>query len=210
VQLSPKRPVPVFPLPNFVPFPKAVVSLHVFELRYRLMMRAVLDAEPKDRLIAMALLRPGWERDYHESPAYHELGCLGRCTEVEWQPDDCYNLELVGLTRVRLGRLEQEYPYRVAQAVAVAEAPYSDEDPLVQSERKILEELWRRVKGSGALQGVAAPGVDGAETFEEAVNSLATILPMEPELRQSLLELDGALDRWPQVRAILAASVGAE
>jgi len=75
VDLAPRQPVPVFPLPDLVLFPCAVVKLHVFELRYRAMVRDALSA---DRLIALALLLPGWERDYHGSPEYHPIGCLAR------------------------------------------------------------------------------------------------------------------------------------
>jgi hypothetical protein len=49
--------VPLFPLPNVVLFPRAVLPLHIFEERYKAMTADVLAG---DRLIAMALLRPGW------------------------------------------------------------------------------------------------------------------------------------------------------
>ena len=56
----------LFPLPNLVLFPHVVQPLHIFEPRYRQLMA---DALADDRLIAMALLRPGWEEDYHRKPA---------------------------------------------------------------------------------------------------------------------------------------------
>jgi peroxiredoxin Q/BCP len=65
---APRRPVPVFPLPGVVLFPGAEMRLHVFELRYRTMVRDALSGE---RLIALATLSPGWERDYEASPAFH-------------------------------------------------------------------------------------------------------------------------------------------
>ena len=49
---------PIFPLPNVVLFPNALLPLHIFEPRYRQMTADALEGE---RLIAMALLRPGWE-----------------------------------------------------------------------------------------------------------------------------------------------------
>jgi hypothetical protein len=54
--------LPIFPLPNVVLFPNVFLPLHVFEPRYRSM---VADALTTDRLIGMALLKPGWEQDYH-------------------------------------------------------------------------------------------------------------------------------------------------
>ena len=56
--------VPVFPLPDVVFFPDTTLPLHIFEPRYR---RMTEDALRSDRLIAMAVLKPGWERDYQGS-----------------------------------------------------------------------------------------------------------------------------------------------
>ena len=53
--------VPVFPLPNAVLFPRTVLPLHIFEPRYRAM---VSDADAGDGMIAIALLEPGFEKDY--------------------------------------------------------------------------------------------------------------------------------------------------
>ena len=66
-----RRLIPLFPLPGVVLFPGAEMRLHVFELRYRTMVRDALSGE---RLIALATLSPGWERDYEASPAFHSLG----------------------------------------------------------------------------------------------------------------------------------------
>ena len=50
--------LPIFPLPNVVLFPAALLPLHIFEPRYRAM---VADALEGDRQIGMVMLRPGWE-----------------------------------------------------------------------------------------------------------------------------------------------------
>ncbi|HEY6866194.1 MAG TPA: LON peptidase substrate-binding domain-containing protein, partial [Candidatus Eisenbacteria bacterium] len=120
MQFSPKSPVPVFPLPNLVLFPHAVVPLHVFELRYRTMVRDALSGE---RVIAMGLLKPGWERDYQGSPEYYPLACLARFEEVEWLPNDCYSLVVRGLARATLGRIVREYPYRAARVELLPQEP---------------------------------------------------------------------------------------
>ena len=62
-------PVPVFPLPNLVLFPHAVQFLHIFEERYQKMVADELRREPGDRLIGMAVLRPGYEEKYYTSHA---------------------------------------------------------------------------------------------------------------------------------------------
>ena len=56
----------LFPLPNLVLFPHVVQGLHIFEPRYRQLMA---DALAADRLIALVLLKPGWEKDYDGRPA---------------------------------------------------------------------------------------------------------------------------------------------
>src|SRR5665213_523951 len=58
--------VPLFPLPNVVLFPRALLPLHIFEERYKAM---TADALAGDKQIAMALLKPGWEKNYYCRPA---------------------------------------------------------------------------------------------------------------------------------------------
>ena len=89
----------LFPLTNLVLFPHVVQPLHIFEPRYRQMIR---DALAADRLIAMVLLRPGWEEQYEGRPAVHAVACLGRILAEQPLDDGRYNLLLRGLSRVRL------------------------------------------------------------------------------------------------------------
>ena len=66
--------VRLFPLPNLVLFPHVMQPLHIFEPRYRFLLE---DALATDRLIAMALLAPGWENDYEGRPPLYPMACLG-------------------------------------------------------------------------------------------------------------------------------------
>ena len=91
--------LPLFPLPTAVLFPNVFLPLHVFEPRYREM---VADALNSDRLIGMALLRPGWEADYDGRPAVYPVGCSGVITHVERLADGRYNIVLRGLDRFRI------------------------------------------------------------------------------------------------------------
>ena len=62
----------------------------------------VADALKGDRLIGMALLRPGWERDYEGRPPVYPIGCSGVITHVERLADGRYNIVLRGLERFRI------------------------------------------------------------------------------------------------------------
>src|SRR5437588_601321 len=88
----------LFPLPNLVLFPSVIQPLHIFEPRYRALMG---DALADDRLMALALLRPGWEEDYHKAPTIYPVVCLGRIFQEERLADGRYNLLLHGLSPAR-------------------------------------------------------------------------------------------------------------
>ncbi len=101
---------PIFPLPNAVLLPQAILPLHVFEERYRAMTR---DALAGPRLIAMALLKPGHEATYHTRHAeIHDIVCVGYVYREERLPDGRYNFLLHGIMRGRVLGENTECPYR--------------------------------------------------------------------------------------------------
>src|SRR3954452_10314649 len=91
--------VRLFPLPNLVLYPHVMQPLHIFEERYREMLE---DAMASDQLIAMAVLKPGWEADYDSRPAVSEYACLGKVVAHHRLEDGRYNLLLMGVQRVRI------------------------------------------------------------------------------------------------------------
>jgi hypothetical protein len=197
MEAAPRYPVAVFPLPNVVLFPRARLPLHVFELRYRAMVRESLAGE---RLIAIALLQPGWEREYHGSPAFFPIGCLGRIDRVEWLPNDCFDLEVVGLRRVRFARIAREYPYRTAHLELLGEHPYPEDDPLVQVERQALREAFASLCANldPKIPQRMLPPAD--TEFVTLVNCICTVVDMEPGEKLALLELDSVLERGRALR----------
>jgi Lon protease-like protein len=210
VQFSPQLPVPVFPLPNLVLFPDAVVPLHIFELRYRTMVRDALSGE---RVIAMGLLKPGWEGDYHGSPEYYPLGCLARVEEVEWLPNDCYSLVVRGVGRVMLGRVVREYPYRAAKVEVLPQEPWSEDDPLVLSEKYALLELYRRLLPPAPVApGEGEPGPAAAEapkpgadlSYAALVSAVCMMVEAGPLEKLQLLGLDSVIERGRRIQEIAA------
>ncbi|MFN9911517.1 MAG: LON peptidase substrate-binding domain-containing protein, partial [Pirellulaceae bacterium] len=88
--------VRLFPLPNFVLFPGIAKGLHLFEGRYCAMLDEALAS---DRLIAMALLQPGWERDYAQCPSIHPTVCIGQVVQHAMTSVKTHNILLCGLRR---------------------------------------------------------------------------------------------------------------
>jgi Lon protease-like protein len=204
LSFDPKHPIPVFPLPGLVLFPGVHLPLHVFELRYRTMVREALSGE---RVIALALLLPGWERDYLGSPEFHPLGCLARIDEVVWLPDDCYHLRLLGLVRVRFGRAVREFPYRAVRVQVLPQEPFSEDDALVQLERRALLEAGSRLARS-AEPGLAptAPVGEGLP-FEPLVNTLCMGLAADPAEKLALLGMDSVIERARRTRELMEEEV---
>ena len=202
---APRHPVPVFPLPELVLFPRATVPLHVFELRYRTMVR---DALSRERLIALALLKPGYEADYHGSPEFHTLGCLARFDEVEWLPDDRYNLRVVGIARARFERIVCEFPYRSARVALLPQAPYPEDDPLVRIEQRALLDLHRRMRemaeaAAGEEAARMFPDFGEEDPYERVVNAACMLCGAPAEERLALLAEDSVIERGRHVRTIL-------
>src|SRR5437588_12386806 len=81
-----------FPLPNLVVFPHVMQPMHIFEPRYRQMLEEAL---AEDKLIAMAMLAPGWESDYDGRPPIHPTACLCRVATHQATEKGTYNVLLV-------------------------------------------------------------------------------------------------------------------
>jgi Lon protease-like protein len=188
----------LFPLPNLVLFPHVVQPLHIFEPRYRQMTR---DALAADRLIALVLLRPGWEQQYEGRPAVHPVACLGRILAEQTLPDGRYNLLLRGLARIRItGEIDSDKLYRLVQAEVLADVN-APAPPLAGTLRRQLAErvpLWFAEQ---------PPVVEQFQKLFHSDLDLATLadilsfaLPLEMEFKQALL---ATLDVEERVRRLL-------
>ena len=103
--------LPVFPLPNAVLLPGALLPLHIFEPRYRAMARHCLDHH---RAMAIALILEG-APDANDNPPIAQIAGLGVIIEHVELPDGRFNLLLRGEARVQLA----EAPFRRAQATVL-------------------------------------------------------------------------------------------
>src|SRR5688500_15282736 len=130
--------IPIFPLPNVVLFPNVFLPLHIFEPRYRVMVK---DALASDRIIGMVLLRPGYEAEYAGRPPVYPVGCAGLITHSESLHDGRFNIVLRGLEKFRVTGEEPGRPYRVAHVEPLAETVTDQDRVLVHEHRHRLEEL---------------------------------------------------------------------
>ena len=177
--------IPIFPLEDVVLFPNSSVPLHIFEPRYREM---IADALQGDGIIGMVLLRPGYEADYYGRPPVYSVGCAGTITEAEELPDGRYVILLGGLVRFRVIREDRSRAYRLADVEPLPEL-------LDDEGQEALKE--RRGRLAGMLDAMS-PGLSPlADSLSDAefVDRLSQVLALSAAERQSLLELDGPVDR---------------
>ena len=174
--------LPIFPLPNVVLFPNVFLPLHIFEPRYRDMVRDAIDS---DRMIGMVLLRQAWERDGDAQPPVYPIGCSGVITHVERLPDGRYNLVLRGVERFRIAEEHHGLPYRRAIVEPLRERALGlDDQAALRRQRTKLEALL-----APAVEHAAADSrIPSAMSDEDLINALAQYLDLEPLEKQALLE----------------------
>ena len=180
--------LPLFPLPNVVLFPGALLPLHIFEPRYRAM---VSDALAGDRIIGMVLLRAGFERDYEGRPSIFPIGCAGVITHSERLADGRFNIVLKGLEKFRVTSEDASKPYRLAAIDSLPElVPEAQRDELHRLRLRLEALLAAAVERGGG-----DPKFPPAVPDEDLVNALAQYMGLEPLERQALLERDGVFER---------------
>lgn len=175
--------VPAMTLPNTVFFPQALLPLHIFEPRYRQMLRDVLASH---RLFAVARLDPRRAGSAFE-PA-HRIATVGIIRACQKNDDGTSNLLLQGLARVELLAVVREEPYRFVQVRVLASTPGADTD-----ENRRLRAALVRLIGLKHKLGAPVPReftnflktIDDPETF---VDLAAFSLCGDPALKQKLLE----------------------
>ena len=175
----------LFPLPNLVLYPHVVQPLHIFEDRYRQMMA---DALRGDGLIALVLLRPGWEEEYDQKPEIEPYACLGRIAWHEKLPDGQYNLRLKGLSRLRL---EEELPtvrlYRIARAELVPDVVPADLHRLKELRRALANAVLPRYASDAAAQQQLRELFQGDLPLGQVCDVLSYALQFPLEMKQVLL-----------------------
>lgn len=136
----------VFPLPNLVMFPHVMQAIHVFEPRYRALLEEALAT---DRLVTLATLLPAAEErgegDAPARPAVAPMACLCRVATHQRTPQGTYNVLLLGVRRLKLGReLPPMRPFRVFEGEIVADVEPTLPDAAVATLQTDLLAAFRR------------------------------------------------------------------
>jgi Lon protease-like protein len=182
------NPLPLFPLPTTVLFPKIHLPLHIFEPRYREMVR---DAQAGEQLIGMVLLKEGWEEEYEKNPPVHEIGCVGRMLYVQPFEDGRFNIVLFGMSRFRLQGQFFDRSYRQGWVDPITEDPIGGSIPPA-----LLSELITQVREYGRLRGwqrQIESVMDLKLDNERLVNLFSAELDFTPLEKQFLLESENVL-----------------
>jgi Lon protease-like protein len=181
--------MPLFPLPSAILLPYEMVPLHVFEPRYRAMVRDVLE---DGRPIGIAQLAPGWEGDYEGRPRVEPVFGAGHVVRHERLADGRYNILVRGIGRVRLvEELGPDKPYREARVERVADAVRAGADvhALAESMTRMIFALCssRPGPGASALAELAARAKAPGDLADVVIAALVTDASQR---RRSLTDAD--------------------
>ena len=186
--------VPLFPLPGAILFPRSQLPLHIFEPRYREMVRDAIEGSGR-----IAMIQPHRLDDDNKAPLY-AVGCVGELVGVEELDDGRFNIVLLGSNRFRLVReTDGDTPYRCAE-VDIEAFDDGEPEPLQMIQRAEVEREARRL---GDVMGLAVDwAAVGRLDDEMLVNAIAQVAPFDVGAKQALLEqatLDGRADLLVQL-----------
>ena len=172
--------IPIFPLSGAILFPRSQLPLHIFEPRYREMVRDVIDGAGR-----IGMIQPLRIDDDNKAPLY-EVGCVGEIVGIEELEDGRFNIVLLGSNRFRLvGEVDHEGSYRCA-SVDIAAFDDKEPEPLSIVERAEVEREARRL---GDAMGLAVDWDAVARLDDEMlVNAIAQVAPFDVGAKQALLE----------------------
>jgi len=193
----------VFPLPNLVMFPHVMQALHIFEPRYRAMFEEAIE---DDRLIALATHAPGWEDHYDDRPPLQQTACLCRIATHQRTPQGTYNVLLLGVRRLVLGReLPADKLFRVFEARIAEEIDPPDE----QAASALQQELLAAFKRSMPKIPQAYEQLDQLLGSQITLGMLSDIVSYTIDLDvETKLRLLGERDAMRRTRLLMEAVEG--
>ena len=195
----PKK-IPIFPLSNFIIFPKATVPLNIFEPRY---IDMVNDSLKSNKLIGM--IQPKKTKKMNDqTPDLHDIGCLGKITSFKETEDKRFLIELKGVIRFKITReCESKKKYREYEINFdnyLDDLKDNKEDLKFSDLKIIFEDLKLFFEKRGFIINWKALE---KESLDEIINALVMASPFTLEEKQVLLETENLDIRKNKISEIL-------
>ena len=191
----PKK-IPIFPLSNFIIFPKTTVPLNIFEPRY---IDMINDSMRSNKLIGM--VQPKLKKDNIE---LHDVGCLGKITSFSETDDGKFLIELKGLIRFEIiNELKTELKYRQCE---ISFKNYLNDLNEKKEDLKFtdLELIFKNLKNLFEKKGFLINWKElEKQSLDEIINALAMASPFTLEEKQALLEAKNLEVRKTKISQIL-------
>ena len=189
--------IPVFPLSNFIFFPKTTVPLNIFEKRY---LEMVDDAMKGDRIIGM--IQP--KESNQNLPLLYNIGCAGKITSFNETDDRRYLIVITGISRFKISQeIKTENLYRKCKV------DYSNfKNDLGDTKEEIkfsdLELIFKNLKSLFDKQGYLINWKElEKQSLDETINTLSMASPFSLEEKQILLETTNLDERKKKLEEIL-------
>jgi hypothetical protein len=195
----PKK-ISVFPLNNFIIFPKTTVPLNIFEPRY---IDMINDSMKSNKLIG--LIQPKKKIDNLNAPILHNIGCLGKITSFKETEDGRYLTELKGLIRFKIMKeVETTKKYREYE---IDYSRFSHDLDYKKEQLKFseLELIFKDLKTLFEKRGFIVNWKKlEKQSLDEIINALAMASPFSLEEKQVLLEAENLNIRKNKIAEILS------
>lgn len=193
--------LPLFPL-GLVLFPGLLLPLHVFEDRYRVLVRDLLELPEDERRFGVVAIRSGREVGADGATALHEVGCTARLRRVEPHDDGRFDIVTTGAERFRLTELEHDRPYLtgVVELLPDAVGPADEAAVLARAVRAGYVDYLAALSqaGAGEIEPPALP-----EDCTVLSHLVAATVLVDLEVRQQLLAEPDAASRLRTELALL-------
>ena len=192
--------ISIFPLSNFIIFPKTTVPLNIFEPRY---IDMVNDSMKSNKLIGM--IQPKNSNNKNTKPELHQVGCLGKITSFRETEDGRFIIELKGLIRFRkIKEIITENKYRMLKVNFddfYEDLSDKSEDLKFTDLNLIFKDLKSLFEKRGFIINWKALE---KQSLDETINALAMASPFSLEEKQVLLEAENLDIRKNKIAEILS------
>ena len=195
----PKK-IPVFPLSNFIIFPKATIPLNIFETRY---IEMINDSMSSNKLIGM--IQPLSQNNVNQEDInLHQVGCLGKIVSFKETEDNRYLIELKGLIRFQImNEIKSKKKYREYE-VDFRRFNHDLDDKKEKLKFSDLELIFKDLKTLFEKRGFIINWKElEKQSLDEIINALAMASPFSLEEKQVLLEAENLNIRKNKIAEIL-------